>query len=228
MNSSPLPQPRPGLPHRSRLYSDLAGVYDHVFKGVFSRRIASVIRQLDIPPGARVLEVGVGTGLSLDAYPGHCEVTGIDLSGPMLEQARRKLDPHRHSHIQLLEMDAMAMQLPVEHFDYVTAFHVVTVVPDPQRLVAAMARACKDDGTIVMINHFSSPRKVLRGMVNLVDPLTRKLGWSTRLSLTELVDGRLDPERVYKTSPWSLFTVVEARKSGGSVDVRTLVDGDQA
>ena len=65
-------------------------------------------------------------------------------------------------------------------------------------------------------------------MVNLVDPLTRKLGWSTRLSLTELVDGRLDPERVYKTSPWSLFTVVEARKSGGSVDVRTLVDGDQA
>ncbi len=202
----------PGLPHTSRLYSDLAGVYDHVFKGVFSRRIAGVLRRLAIPPGARVLEVGVGTGLSLDAYPTHCEVTGIDLSASMLEQARRKLDPLRHSHIRLLEMDALSMDLPAGHFDYVMAFHVVTVVPDPHRLIAAMSRVCKDDGVIVMINHFASPRKAVRKVVNLVDPITRKLGWSTRLSLGEIVGGRLALERSYKTSPWSLFTVVEARR----------------
>ena len=214
MNNAPSFQADPGLPHRSRLYSDLAGVYDHVFKGLFSRRIAEVIRQLAMPPGSRVLEVGVGTGLSLEAYPENCEITGIDLSAEMLEQARRKLDPVRHSHIRLLQMDALAMDLPTDHFDYVMAFHVVTVVPDPQRLIAAMANVSKNTGTIVMINHFASPKKVVRGVVNLVDPLTRKLGWSTRLSLGEAIDGRLALERSYKTSPWSLFTVVEARKLG--------------
>jgi phosphatidylethanolamine/phosphatidyl-N-methylethanolamine N-methyltransferase len=202
------------LPHRSRIYSDLSGLYDHVFTRVFSRRIHAVIQGLRIPPGARVLEVGIGTGLSLDAYPPHCRVLGIDLSAEMLDHARAKMDPSRHQHIELRQMDALRMGFPDESFDFVMAFHVVTVVPDPQRLVEEMARVCKRDGQVVIINHFSSPRKVIRGVVNLVDPLTRKLGWSTRLSLDDAINGSpLALESRYKTSPWSLFTVVAARKS---------------
>src|SRR4051812_48107823 len=68
------------LPHHSRIYSDLAGMYDHVFTRVFRRRIDQVVKGLRIPPGANVLEVGIGTGLSVDAYPSHSDVIGIDLS----------------------------------------------------------------------------------------------------------------------------------------------------
>jgi phosphatidylethanolamine/phosphatidyl-N-methylethanolamine N-methyltransferase len=124
------------------------------------------------------------------------------------------MDPKRHAHIELRQMDALHMGFPDESFDFVMAFHVVTVVPDPQKLVEEMARVCKRDGQVVIINHFSSPRKVIRKVVNLVDPLTRRLGWSTRLSLDDAINGSpLALESRYKTSPWSLFTVVEARKS---------------
>lgn len=202
------------LPHRSRIYSDLSGLYDHVFTRVFARRIHSVVSRLRIPNGAKVLEVGIGTGLSLDAYPPHCHVTGIDLSEEMLRHAADKMDPVRHSHIRLRQMDAMHMDYADGTFDYVMAFHVVTVVPSPHRLVDEMARVCKRDGQVVIINHFSSPRPVIRKVVNLVDPLTRRLGWSTRLSLDDAINGApLALESRYKTSPWSLFTVVEARKS---------------
>jgi phosphatidylethanolamine/phosphatidyl-N-methylethanolamine N-methyltransferase len=202
------------LPHRSRIYSDLSGLYDHVFTRVFARRIHAVVSRLKIPPGSRVLEVGIGTGLSLDAYPPHCRVTGIDLSEEMLRHAAAKMDPRRHGHIELRQMDAMRMDYADETFDYVMAFHVVTVVPSPHRLVDEMARVCKREGQVVIINHFSSPRPVIRKVVNLVDPLTRRLGWSTRLSLDDAINGApLALESRYKTSPWSLFTVVEARKS---------------
>jgi len=195
------------------MYSDLAGLYDHVFMRVFSRRIHDVIAGLEIPPGARVLEVGVGTGLSLDAYPSHCQVVGIDLSQDMLDHARSKMAPGRHGHIELRQMDAMSMDFESDSFDFVTAFHVVTVVPDPARLVGEMSRVCRADGQVVIINHFSSPRRMIRGVVNLVDPVTRRLGWSTRLSLDEVITGTpLSLESRYKTSPWSLFTIVEARK----------------
>jgi phosphatidylethanolamine/phosphatidyl-N-methylethanolamine N-methyltransferase len=200
-------------PHRSRIYSDLAGLYDHVFTRVFARRIDQVVRRLGIPPGARILEVGIGTGLSLNAYPPHCRVTGIDISREMLDHAEQKKDPVRHRHIELVQMDAMHLAFPDDSFDFVTAFHVVTVVPDPQRLVDEMTRVCKPDGQVVIINHFSSRRRVIRGVVNMVDPLTRKLGWSTKLSLDDVMTGsHLALENRYKTSPWSLFTIVEARK----------------
>ncbi len=202
------------VPHRSRIYSDLSGLYDHVFTRVFSRRIEYVLRNLGIRPGDRGLEVGIGTGLSLDAYPSHCRVTGIDLSAEMLEHAAKKYDPLRHSHIELRQMDGMNLEYEDATFDFVTAFHVVTVVPDPKRLVDEMTRVCKPDGKLVIINHFSSPRPAVRTVVNLMDPVTRVLGWSTRLSLEEVLDDEtLSLEQRYKTSPWSLFTVVEARKA---------------
>jgi len=210
-------------PHRSRLYSDLAGLYDHVFTRIFARRIHLVVRRLGIPPGARVLEVGIGTGLSLDAYPSHCHVTGIDISREMLDHAEQKMDSIRHRHIELVQMDAMNMAFADDTFDFVTAFHVVTVVPDPQRLVDEMTRVCRHDGQVVIINHFSSRRPVIRGVVNMVDPLTRKLGWSTKLSLDDVMTGSdLELESRYKTSPWSLFTIVEARKFGAPHTLRRV------
>ena len=98
-------------PHESKIYYEFSHLYDRIFTRFFFPRIASTIRSLRIPPGARVLEVGVGTGLSLSAYPLHAEVTGIDLAQEMLDQAQEKTARNGWRHISLLQMDALNMTL---------------------------------------------------------------------------------------------------------------------
>ncbi|HSD11779.1 MAG TPA: class I SAM-dependent methyltransferase, partial [Candidatus Binatia bacterium] len=117
-------------PHESKIYYEFSHLYDRIFTPFFLPRIVSTLRSLHIPPGSKVLEVGVGTGLSLSAYPRHAAVTGIDLAPEMLEQAQRKVNREGWRHIRLLQMNALDLKFSDGEFDYVTAFHVVSVVPD--------------------------------------------------------------------------------------------------
>jgi len=199
-------------PHQSKIYADFSHFYDKIFERVFFPRIARVLASLKIPPGARVLELGVGTGLSLSAYPPHCSVMGIDLAQDMLDQAAEKIADSGWRNITLQQMDAQNLEFPSNSFDYVTAFHVVSVVPDAQRLMAEARRVCRPGGKLVIINHFRSERPLIGNIVDLADPLTRKLGWRTTLKLDEMLDGApVLIEQKFKTSPRSLFTVVIAR-----------------
>ncbi len=200
--------------YQSKLYSEFAHLYDLVFARIFYPRIAGVIRALNIPAGAKVLEVGVGTGLSLAAYPAHCQVLGIDLAPDMLERAQERIDRFGWRHIQVMEGDAMDLALPDHSFDYVMAFHVVSVVPDAGRMMREVQRVCKPQGRIVIINHFRSDKRLLAGIDRRLEPLTRRWGWHT-LCRPEVFDGlSLELERVYKTSRHSLFTIVVARNLG--------------
>lgn len=200
-------------PHESRLYYEFSHLYDLLFWRVFYPRIARVIRSLAIEPGARVLELGVGTGLSLDAYPHHCHVTGIDLAPDMLERAQDKIDRNAWRHVQLEQGDAQNLAFPDDHFDYVMAFHVVSVVPDPCRMMAEAQRVCRPGGLITIINHFRTPNPALARLTHMIDPLTRRLGWTT-LRLSEVLDrSALHVERQWKTSRRSLFTIVVARNA---------------
>jgi len=200
-------------PHESKIYYEFSHLYDRIFTRFFFPRILSTIRSLAIPPGARILEVGVGTGLSLSAYPEHAEVTGIDLAPEMLELAQRKVKGEGWRHIQLQQMDALNLEFADGKFDYVTAFHVVSVVPDHAGLMREIVRVCKPGGTIVIINHFRSPRRLLASIVDKLDPITRKLGWRTTLHSAELFrQVPLGIIRQFKTSASSLFTVVIAKK----------------
>jgi phosphatidylethanolamine/phosphatidyl-N-methylethanolamine N-methyltransferase len=200
-------------PHQSKIYYEFSHLYDRIFTRFFYPRIAATIRSLNIPSGAKILEVGVGTGLSLEAYPHHSEVTGIDLAPEMLEQAQRKVAREGWGHIRLLPMNALDLQFPDGSFDYVTAFHVVSVVPDYDRLMGEIYRVCKPGGTVVIINHFRSERAWLAALVDRLDPLTRKLGWRTTLRRADLLAAvPLRVRRQFKTSEASLFTVVIAAK----------------
>jgi phosphatidylethanolamine/phosphatidyl-N-methylethanolamine N-methyltransferase len=200
-------------PHESRLYYEFSHLYDLIFRRVFYPRIAMVIRSLNLEPGARVLELGVGTGLSLDAYPPHCQVTGIDLAPDMLERAQDKVNRNGWRHVTLEQGDALALRFPDDSFDYVMAFHVVSVVPNPQQMMAEAQRVCRPGGTITIINHFRSPTPLLARIAHIIDPITRALGWTT-LRLPEILDQRaLHVERRWKTSPRSLFTIVIARNA---------------
>jgi phosphatidylethanolamine/phosphatidyl-N-methylethanolamine N-methyltransferase len=203
---------RRSSPHQSKIYADFSHFYDKIFERIFFPRIARVITSLQIPPGARVLELGVGTGLSLSAYPGHCEVTGVDLAQDMLDQAADKIHENGWRHISLRQMDALNLDFPSDAFDYVTAFHVVSVVPDAVRMMAEARRVCRPGGKLVIINHFRSERPLIGPLVDLADPVTRKLGWRTTLKLVDIIDGApVSIEQKFKTSPRSLFTVVIAR-----------------
>jgi len=195
--------------HESKLYSDFAPLYDKVFGKIFSSRLRQVIRSLDIPRGAKVLEVGAGTGTSFPAYPPHCEVTGIDLAPDMLARAQGKILENGWTHLKVLEMDALQLKFPDDSFDYVMAFHVVTVVPDPVRMIEEAKRVCRPGGKIVIVNHFTSDFPLLGFLTEILDPVTRRLGWRTNLRLRPFIEAtELKVEKAYKLSKLSLYTVL--------------------
>ncbi|HKV56316.1 MAG TPA: class I SAM-dependent methyltransferase, partial [Candidatus Binataceae bacterium] len=121
-------------PHESRVYSDLAHLYDSVFGRAFVDHEHEIIESLSFRPGHQVLEVGVGTGISLDAYPPYVHVIGIDPSADMLAHAIAKTGENGHSHIEVRKGDAQRLEFADNSFDWVTSFHVMTVVPQPRRM----------------------------------------------------------------------------------------------
>ena len=132
----------------------------------------------------------------------------------MLAQAQRKIDENAWRHVRLLEMDALDLDFPDEHFDYVMAFHIVSVVPDPVRLIHEICRVTKPGGTVAIVNHFRSEQRWLAPLVDMLDPVTRRLGWRTTLRFSEVHrSAPLQIEQRFKTSPRSLFTVVVATRS---------------
>jgi phosphatidylethanolamine/phosphatidyl-N-methylethanolamine N-methyltransferase len=199
--------------HESKLYAEFAPLYDRVFGKIFFSRLRHVIEALDIPRGAKILEVGAGTGTSFPAYPRHCEVTGIDLAPDMLARAQDKILENGWSHLKVMEMNALDLKFPDNSFDYVMAFHVVTVVPDPIRMIQEAKRVCKPGGKIVIVNHFTSSSPLLGFLTEAVDPVTRRLGWSTKLRLKPFIeDTQLKVDTIYKLSKLSLYTVLLGTK----------------
>jgi phosphatidylethanolamine/phosphatidyl-N-methylethanolamine N-methyltransferase len=202
----------PTQAHESKIYSDYALLYDKIFGKIFYNRIKQVIESLNIPPGAQVLELGVGTGTSFPAYPRHCEVMGIDLAADMLAQARAKISKNSWSHLRVMEMDALNLTFPDHSFDCVTAFHTVTVVPDPVRMLTEAKRVCRPGGKIVIVNHFTTDLPIIGPLTEALDPLTRRLGWRTKLKLEPFLEAAdFDVEEIYKLSKVSLYTVIRGR-----------------
>jgi phosphatidylethanolamine/phosphatidyl-N-methylethanolamine N-methyltransferase len=195
--------------HESKLYSDFAPLYDKTFGKIFYPRLKYVIEKLDIPLGAKVLELAVGTGTSFPAYPRHCEVIGIDLAPDMLARAQTKIQENGWSHLKVLEMDALSLAFADDTFDFVTAFHAVTVVPNPIKMLAEAKRVCRPGGKIVIVNHFTTESPILGPLTRALDPVTRRLGWRTDLKLKPFIEAtRLEIEEAYKLSKLSLYTVV--------------------
>lgn len=201
-------------PHASRLYRELVPAYGAVWPMLARRRIRAAIGDLRIHPGEQVLEVGAGTGMSFPIYPLHADVTGVDLSEEMLQQARRKIEEEHWSHIRVMQMNAEQLEFEDSSFDVVTSFHVISVVSNPRQMMSEIIRVCKPGGRILIVNHFRSSNPWIARMVDSAGAVTRHLGWRTDLDLGEIVDQLpLRVERRYKTSPTSLFTILTATKT---------------
>lgn len=166
-------------------------------------------------PGKRVLEIGVGTGLSLERYRSDKQIVGIDISSEMLRKARRRVARHAVPNVEaLLEMDAEHLEFDDGTFDIVVAMYVASVVPDPTRFLREARRVCKPGGDILIVNHFA--RKYgLRGYAERgLAPLSEFLGWRPDFTLETLLAGNnLHIEEQYELPPFGLFALVHIRNT---------------
>jgi len=160
-----------------KVYGILARVYDDFFDWALGPGRRRAVSRLAVAPGDRVLEVGVGTGLSLPEYPADCEVIGIDISEPMLERARLRLAGMRPARVRVEHMDAREIRFPDAYFDKVLAPYVISVVPDPDRVLAEMVRVCRPGGTIIVVNKFQSATRIVAAVERLVTPLSTWIGF---------------------------------------------------
>jgi phosphatidylethanolamine/phosphatidyl-N-methylethanolamine N-methyltransferase len=186
------------------VYQRLAKVYDWIFGPTLHHGRVEAIDRMELEPGARVLEVGVGTGITASIYPEHCDVTGIDFSAEML----KGLD-----HVRLLQMDAAHLEFPDDSFDVVHAAYVMSVVAEPLQVAREMLRVCRPGGRVVILNHFRSHHPVMAALERAISPITVHVGFKSDLDLGRfLSQAGLQPISVEKVNfPrwWSLVTCVK-------------------
>ncbi len=161
-----------------RTYRLFSGSYDLLFGPVFHPGRKEAVRIANDRPGQRILEVGVGTGLSLPHFRPDSRVTGIDVSAEMLEKAKRRTARMELAQVEGLHvMDAENLEFADNSFDAVLALYVASVVPDPARFAAEMRRVCIPGGTIVVVNHFTSENAPARFMEKRLAHLARHIGF---------------------------------------------------
>jgi phosphatidylethanolamine/phosphatidyl-N-methylethanolamine N-methyltransferase len=169
-----------------RAYRFYAPFYDYLYGAVLEpgrRALAEVVNSLK---PANLLEIGVGTGLMLPRYPAGSQIVGIDISEDMLRLARRRAQELSGRDIQIHSMDAEAMDLPDDSFDCVTMPYVLSVTPDPARLVAEARRVCRQGGTILILNHFSGSRFWWL-LERAVQPVADRIGFRSDFSYEEQI-----------------------------------------
>lgn len=171
-----------------KVYRRYAEGYDLYFGALFEPGRRAVIERLRCQSGESILEVGVGTGLSLPLYPRNVQVTGIDISREMLAHARARCRREQLDQVStLVRMDAERMAFADNSFDKVVAMYVASVVPDPVRLVSEMQRVCKDGGDLFIVNHFQHDNRLVGGVEKMFAPLSRLMGFRPDVSLDHFI-----------------------------------------
>lgn len=194
-------------------YARWAPIYDWVFTIPLvpgQKAAAAVANDL----GGRLVEVGVGTGLSLPLYGRNLRVTGIDLSEPMLRRARERVQRETLGNVDGLHaMDATDMSFEAASFDVATVMYVVSVVPDPAAVMAEVERVVKPGGTVIIVNHFASASGILAAAERLLARFSEKLGWDPlfpRETILEATSMELVSES--RHGPFGLFSMMVFRR----------------
>ena len=165
------------------VYEKMASVYDLFFGLPLHHGRAKAINRMAIAEDDSILEVGVGTGISLPLYPRHCSVTAIDLSDGMLERARARVQQYQLRNVRLIQMDATELKFPDDSFDIVFAPYFISCVPDPLAVAREMRRVCRPGGRLVFLNHFLSGNVVGSKLERAIAPLTVHLGFKSDFDL---------------------------------------------
>ena len=187
----------------AKAYAHWAPVYDLVFGAVFERgRRAAIAAAQRV--GGRILEVGVGTGISLPDYAAEHRIVGVDLSEPMLRRAAQRVAEQGLRNVDALAvMDAQRLGLPDASFDVVVAQYVITVVPDPEATLDEFARVVRPGGEIILVNHIGAEAGLRRAFEQWFSPMARRLGWRPEFPWGRLATWaeRRDDVRVIERRP---------------------------
>jgi phosphatidylethanolamine/phosphatidyl-N-methylethanolamine N-methyltransferase len=200
-------------------YDRWAPIYDLVFGGVFSKGRDAAIQATN-KIGGRVLEVGVGTGISLPLYASNVRIFGTDISEAMLKKAKQRVAESRLKNIEgLAVMDAEKLEFPDDSFDVVMAQYVVTAVPNPEAALDEFARVVRPGGELIILTRVSADAGMRRFIEQKLQPVVTRLGfrtaefawsrytrWLADAKGIELVERRLIP-------PLGHFSLVRFRKT---------------
>jgi phosphatidylethanolamine/phosphatidyl-N-methylethanolamine N-methyltransferase len=202
------------------VYRRWAPFYDLVFGAVFERGRRSVVAAGE-RVGSRILEVGVGTGLSLPFYSSETRIVGIDISEEMLQRARTRVSERGLHHVEaLMVMDAEQLTFPDESFDVVTAQCVVNTVPNPQAALEEFARVLRPDGEIILLNRIGAEAGPRLAFERIFQPIAHRLGWQSDFPwnrfdewmATSAYDMRVVERR--PMPPLGHFSLIRFRKAG--------------
>ena len=172
----------------AKAYGRWAPVYDLVFGKVFDHGRQSTIAIAD-GIGGRILDVGVGTGLSLSEYAPSTRLCGVDISEPMLRKAQSRVRSLGLKNVETLAvMDAKNLAFADCAFDAVVAQYVITAVPDPEATLDDFVRVLKPGGELILVNHIGAERGPRRSFELAFAPLARRLGWRPEFPWARLVN----------------------------------------
>lgn len=191
-------------------YRRWSGVYDATFGALSRAARVQTVAYVNALDGRRVVEIGVGTGLALPLYAPEKRITGIDLSGAMLAQARSRVARLGLGHVEaLLEGDAAATGLSPASFDVAVAMFVASVAPDPRALLAEMRRLVRPGGHVVVMNHFSASGGARLAFERALARFGPALGWHPDFPIGRLLtSAELASVRRLPMPPFGLFTLL--------------------
>ncbi|ESR22697.1 class I SAM-dependent methyltransferase [Lutibaculum baratangense] len=197
-----------------RVYKRYAPIYDVFFGKIVDTGRKQACEHVN-SLGGRVLEAGVGTGLSLPMFGPDVKVTGVDLSGEMLERARQRVAREGLTNVEeLREMDIAALDYPDDSFDVVVSMYTITAVPDPLKVMAEFERVCRPGGEVVLVSHFKSEKGLYQHVEALMAPHGKKLGWHPAMPV-EYIMGQpnLTLVETRRFRPFGLFSMLRFRKT---------------
>ena len=203
----------------AKAYARWAPIYDFVFGAVFERGRLTAIQAAE-RIGGRILEVGVGTGISLPDYSRNNRIVGIDISEPMLRKALQRVAEHKLDNVEALAvMDAEKLALPDASFDVVVAQYVITAVPNPEATLDEFARVLRPSGEIVLVNHIGAEQGMRRAFEQGFAPLARRLGWRPEFRFERLArwadhHGGVSVLEHRPVPPLGHFSLIRFRREG--------------
>ena len=194
-------------------YKRVSSFYDMTFGQVFRPGQKAIIKKMDCIESDNVLEIGIGTGYSLQYYPKETKVVGIDISPDMLEVAKKRIVKDKIHNKHILLMNGERLSFPDNSFDKVVGMYVVSVTQNPQVLVEEMKRVCKNDGDIYIVNHFSTEQDnpFVKMFEKGLMPISKILGWKPYFPFDEFnAYANLDVLEMSKVNLFNYWNIIHA------------------
>ena len=193
-------------------YKRYAPVYDWVFGLVFRNGRRTALKTLEYEPGDQILEVGVGTGLSLPEFPSYTHITGIDLSQDMLDKAQKRVEKHGLTNTELYCMDAMNLDFPDNSFDKLIVLYVLSVVPDPYKLMKEIRRVAKPGADVIFVNHFAKENPLIRKFESSLSKYVAPLGFQPDFPIEPVLENvGMDVKTIKPVNLFGYWTMLHGK-----------------